>query len=212
LCDVEALKRGSESEWAHLQEKYLQRIYFYVRKQVADHQACEDIVQETILGAVRGIDHFDDRYSVEQFLFGIARNKVVDHLRRRRSREIPLSAGGDESRAGLENVLAASSDSPSTLVREGERAERERTVLVRILRTLVEKYWSKGDFHKLKAIELIFLENLSYREIAEEVGLRDERAVAGIKFQAIQDLQRFAMKEDPRHSLFSRLWRGRGSA
>ena len=46
--------------------------------------------------------------------------------------------------------------------------------------------------------------------LAEEIGLRGEKAVAGIKFQAIQDLQKFAMQEDPRHSLFSGLWRERG--
>jgi len=211
VCDIEALKSGSETAWAQLEENFFQRIYYFVRKQVPDHQACEDIVQDTFLGALRGIENFDDRYSIEQFLFGIARNKIIDHHRRRRHGEVSLSAGArsDDSLGGLEAVIPADGDPPSRLVREGETALRERRVLVRILRKLVEKYWRRGDFAKLMTIELIFLKGLPYREIAEEAGLRDEKAVAGIKFQAIQDLQRFAMEEDPRHSLFSGLWRQR---
>ncbi len=209
-CDIEALKRGSETEWARVQDEYFQRVYFYVKRQVADHQACEDIVQDTFLGAIRGIDKFDDRYTFEQFLFGIARNKLVDHMRRRKHGEVSLTSGNeDESRLGLEGMLPAADEPPSQIVREVENTLRERAVLVRILRRLVEKYWTKGEFHKLKAVELVFLRSLPYKEIAADLGLRDEKAVAGIKFQAIQDLQKFALEEDPRHSLFSGLWRVR---
>lgn len=208
MGDIEALKSGSESAWAQVQEEYFQRVYFYVRKQVGDHQACEDIVQETFLGAIRGIDKFDPRYSFEQLLFGIARNKLVDYLRRRKQGEVSLNSGNeDESRIGLDALLPSEEKPPSEIVRDVERTFRERNVLVSILRGLVERYWEKGEFHKLKTIELVFLGNRPYREIAEEVGLRDEKAVAGIKFQAIQELQRSALREDPRHSLFSELWR-----
>ena len=210
MYDIEALKRGDEPAWAAVQEEYFQRIYFYVKRQVSDHQACEDIVQDTFLGAIRGIENFDDRYSFEQFLFGIARNKVVDHLRRRKHSEVSLTGGSEEeSKIGLEGMIPAEADSPSRIIREVETVGRERAVLSRILRRLVEKYWSRRDFHKLQTIEMVFLLNKPYREISEELGLRDEKAVAGIKFQAIQDLQKFALQEDPRHSLFSGLWRER---
>jgi len=210
--DIRALQEGSEREWARVQEEYLQRVYFYVKRQVADHQACEDIVQDTFLGAIRSIESFDDRYCFEQFLFGIARKKVVDWMRRRKHREVSLSAGAsDESSFGLGAAIPADQEPPSRVVRDHEKTRRERAILARILERLVEKYWSKRDFHKLKTIELVFLENRPYREVAEEVGLRDERAVATIKFQAVQDLQKFALEEDPRRSLFPTLWRERNA-
>ena len=43
----------------------------YVARRVHDKQAREDIVQETFLGAVRGIDGYDPVYTFEQYLFGI---------------------------------------------------------------------------------------------------------------------------------------------
>ena len=210
--DIQALQDGSESEWARVQGEYLQRVYFYVRRQVSDHQACEDIVQDTFLGAIRSIESFDERYCFEQFLFGIARKKVVDWMRRRKHHEVSLSAGGeDESSLGLGAAIPANQDPPSRLVRDQEKIHRERAILARILKRLVEKYWTKRDFHKLKTIELVFLENRPYKDVAAEVGLRDERAVATIKFQAVQDLQKFALDEDPRRSLFPTLWRERNA-
>lgn len=208
--DIDALKKGDEAAWTRVEDEYFSRVYFYVKRQIQDHQACEDIVQDTFLGAISAIDGFDERYTFEQFLFGIARNKVIDSMRRRRHSEVSLSSGmEDDSRAGLEAVLPSEEDAPSRIVRDNETTARERAVLVKILRRLVQKYWEKGDFHKLKTIELVFLEGSPYRKISEELELRDEKAVAGIKFQAIQDLQKFALEEDPRHSLFSGLWRER---
>ncbi len=210
MCDVSKLKAGDNAEWKRLQDRYLRRIYFYVRKHLKDRDACDDIVQEVFLGAIRGIDRFDDAFNMEQFLFGIARTKVVDHFRRERPDEAVGNAT-DEAEARRTRGVEALPDPiapPSHMAVEHEVAERERAVLVRILRRLVERYWQKGEFHKLKTIELIFTRNERYCEIVNLVpGIRDERAIAGIKFNAIAELQKLARLEDPNRSLFSGLWR-----
>jgi RNA polymerase sigma-70 factor (ECF subfamily) len=210
LCNIAKLKAGDGAEWKRLQDRFLRRIYFYVQKHVSDRDACDDIVQEVFLGAVRGIERFDEAYNMEQFLFGIARNKVIDHFRRERPDEALGTVSEDDERRPLRAMenLPASAPPPGRLVVERESTERERRVLVHILRRLVERYWQRGEFHKLKAIELIFLRNERYSEIVKLVpGIRDERAIAGIKFNAIAELQRLARQEDPNRSLFSGLWR-----
>ena len=209
MCDITKLKAGDDAEWKRLQDRYLRRIYFYVQKSVKDRDACDDIVQEIFLGAIRGIDRFDEAYNMEQFLFGIARNKVVDHFRKERHDEAVGTVTDDDDRRagrGIDNLPHPGAP-PSRLALQQEATERERRVLARILKRLVERYWEKGEFHKLKAIELIFVRNERYNEIVRLVpGIRDERAIAGIKFNAIAELQKLAREEDPNRTLFSGLW------
>jgi hypothetical protein len=56
------------------------------------------------------------------------------------------------------------------------------------------------------AIELCFLKDWKHRDIARRVGIDDEKAIAGIKFRAIRDLQGRLRRRDPRKTLFSGLW------
>ena len=79
--DIERLQALDAAEWERLQTEYFSRIFYYVKRQIGDADAAEDVTSETFLGALKGIDRFDDRYNVEQFLFGIARKKTIDWLR-----------------------------------------------------------------------------------------------------------------------------------
>ena len=83
---------------------------------------------------------------------------------------------------------------------------RQRSALITALREMVDEMRAKGEYRKLMAIELCFLTNRKHRDIAGRLGIEDEKAVAGIKFRAIRDLQRRLREEDPRKTLFSGLW------
>jgi RNA polymerase sigma-70 factor (ECF subfamily) len=208
MFDIQKLKAGDEGEWAKLQDRYFRRIFFYVKRHVGDYQKSEDLTQDVFLGAIRGISRFDEAFNVEQFLFGIARNKLIDHFRKvgRSGATVGLGSSGDDSSNVLEAV-AGSDPTPSSVLVDVEKLGRQRNVLVNALRELVAKFWKKGDFDKLKTIELVFCRNMKYTDIVQKVAVRDERAVASIKFQAVQELQRLARARDPRKSLFSGLWK-----
>ena len=79
---IEALQAMDELAWGDLQEDYFRRIYFFVKRYVTNHQTAEDVTQDVFLGAVRGISSFDSAYTLDQFLFGIAKNRVIDHYRK----------------------------------------------------------------------------------------------------------------------------------
>jgi DNA-directed RNA polymerase specialized sigma24 family protein len=78
------------------------------------------------LGAVRGIERFDPIYTIDQFLFGIAKNRVIDHFRKHKIRLVP--AEGSIARRGaaaplwLEN-LPSNEDAPEP---ERPRSSRAR--------------------------------------------------------------------------------------
>ncbi len=178
-----------------------------MKKQVQDHQTAEDLTQETFLGSVRGIANFDDRYTLEQYLFGIARNRVVDHFRKRRP--IPISENVDPSSSrsylGLER-MASDRRPPDESAVAFEMVQAKRGALAAILREYVAELWEAEEYEKLKILEFLFALGGRNKEAAERFDVRDEKAVAGIKFRAIERLRNLARQRDPNHDLFDGLW------
>ena len=80
-------------------------------------------------------------------------------------------------------------------------------MLVDCLRDMVRELRSRREYKKLMTIEACFLTDLKHREIARRLGISDEKAIAGVKFRAIRELQQRLMQRDPRRTLFSGLWR-----
>ncbi len=65
--------------WVDLYGDYLYR-YALLRLKAPD--TAQDVVQETFLAAMKGLDRFDGRTDIKYWLRGILRNKIVDHIRR----------------------------------------------------------------------------------------------------------------------------------
>lgn len=202
--DIALLQARDQREWERLQNDYFTRIYYYVKRMVAHPDSAEDVTSETFLGALKAIDRFDERYNVEQFLFGIARKKAIDWLRRS-TPEIQVTSEED-STSFFGNVSRGDELGPDQLALAREKVERQRSALVEILRDYVGELWESRDFKRLKTIELIFLRSWRHRRIADLLDYQDEKAIAGVKFRAIRDFQDRLRSRDPNHSLFSKLW------
>ncbi|MEM8712458.1 MAG: sigma-70 family RNA polymerase sigma factor, partial [Planctomycetota bacterium] len=196
--DVERLANFDEDEWARVERAYAGRLIAYIGRRVSDAEARDDIVQEAFLGAVRGIGAFDSRYSFEQYLFGICRNRTIDHLRKRQA----VGAGqadvddGDEARRLDLASLALDDDTPSQIVRRSNVQGRGRELLREALRSWVQDTWEAGEFNRLMVIEALFLGGWRNRDTWERFGLRDETAVAGVKFRALKKLREYVARSD----------------
>lgn len=85
-------------------------LYRYALLRVRDTATAEDLVQETLLAALKGRDGFDGRASERTWLTAILKHKILDQLRRQ-YREVPLEdeAGADctEEDCGMEEFFAA---------------------------------------------------------------------------------------------------------
>ncbi len=188
--DIGRLQERADAEWVRVEQSFCGRLLAYAQRRTGDLQASEDIVQETLLGAVRGIDDFDSNYSFEQYLFGIARNRTIDYLRRQKARTLAVSEE-DHGSSGLE-TLATQSETPSAIVRGKELSDRARGLLAEILRDWVEETWQQEEFGRLCVIETLFSGGWRNRDTWKRFGLRDETAVAGIKFRALRRLRQLA--------------------
>ena len=97
---LEALKAGDRAEFARLVEAYSELIYRLAIKMMNDPQDAEDVLQETFVKALRGIQKFDGRSSLSTWLYRIATNEALMALRRQKpnliSTDEPLEAAEGE--------------------------------------------------------------------------------------------------------------------
>jgi RNA polymerase sigma-70 factor (ECF subfamily) len=102
---VAALRRGDEAVFAQLVDRYSPTLSAVAMRYVGSRAVAEEVLQETWLGLLRGIDDFEERSSLKTWLFRILINNAMSRSRRER-RSTPFSsitAGlGDEGDSGLD--------------------------------------------------------------------------------------------------------------
>jgi RNA polymerase sigma-70 factor (ECF subfamily) len=79
----------------------------FAKLQVRDPDIAEDLVQETLEAALEGIGKFNNQSSLKTWVFGILKNKIIDHLRRK-DRSISfsdLAGDADDSDAVLDALF-----------------------------------------------------------------------------------------------------------
>ncbi len=206
--DIAALQAMDEAAWTRLQDLYFRRVYFFVKRWVSDHQTAEDLTQDVFVGAVKGIPRFDPEFTLDQFIFGIAKNRVIDHFRKHKLPLIPAKGDPDSERSAIwiENMASPTTEAPSRELVASEDSRRRRRVLGAMLRQFVGELWDAGEFQKLMVLEYLFVLGGRNKDAAQRFGIPDEKHVAGMKFRAIEKLRGLARQNDPNHSLFRGLW------
>jgi RNA polymerase sigma factor (sigma-70 family) len=88
--EAELLRRartGDESAFAELADGFRPELQLHCYRIVGSVQDAEDLVQETLLAAWRGLERFEGRASVRSWLYRIATNRCLNALRDRGHRE-----------------------------------------------------------------------------------------------------------------------------
>jgi RNA polymerase sigma-70 factor (ECF subfamily) len=94
---LEALRKGDRSEFSRLVDLYSGKLFRLGLKMLGNPQDAEDMLQETYLKAFRGIKNFDGRSSLSTWLYRIAINEALMHLRRKHPEMISIEEPGDTS-------------------------------------------------------------------------------------------------------------------
>jgi RNA polymerase sigma-70 factor (ECF subfamily) len=92
--DAELLTRlrdGDEAAFRTLVARYNATLLRVARLHVRDRQAAEEVVQETWLAVVKGLERFEERSSLKTWLFRILTNRAKTRGERE-SRSLPFSA------------------------------------------------------------------------------------------------------------------------
>jgi len=88
---VAALRAGDEAAFEALIHRHHGAMLRLALAQVHDRALAEDVVQETWLTVIRGIDRFEGRSTLKTWVFGILLN-IARSRRRRESRSLPFAS------------------------------------------------------------------------------------------------------------------------
>ncbi len=102
---------------AQLYETHFERVARYVGVRIGHGPEAEDLASEVFLRALRSADRFQEKgVPMEAWIFTIAHNVVVDHLRRHSRRPVMVSLE--------EGASASSSEDPTEGVERAEEAQK----------------------------------------------------------------------------------------
>lgn len=157
-CDlVSRAVAGREDSFEELVRRYQRPIAVYVYRMIGDYEAALDLTQEVFIKVYGSLARYRPEFKFSTWIYKIAHNSAIDHLRRHATREQSLTSGteGEPRELPLESRRL-------TPEQESERAER-RAEIEAVVRHL------PGMYREL--IVLRHSHDLSYDEIAEVTGL-----------------------------------------
>jgi RNA polymerase sigma-70 factor (ECF subfamily) len=83
-------RAGEDDAFRELTGPYRRELQLHCYRILGSTQDAEDLVQETLLAAWRGLDQFNDQASIRTWLYRIATNRCIDALRAGRRRPQPM--------------------------------------------------------------------------------------------------------------------------
>lgn len=69
-----------------LMDKYQEKVYWVIRRMVIDHEASDDIVQETFVKVWKNLSSFKGDSKLYTWIYRIATNEALNHLRKKKRR------------------------------------------------------------------------------------------------------------------------------
>jgi RNA polymerase sigma-70 factor (ECF subfamily) len=87
LSDSELLALFRKEDTKHyafnlLVRQYQKRLYTFIRRMVTDHDEAQDVLQNTFIKAWSGLERFREDAKLYSWLYRIAHNESLSHLRR----------------------------------------------------------------------------------------------------------------------------------
>src|ERR1700728_2261022 len=79
-------RAGDEDAFRELTDPYRRELDLHIYRIVGSRHDAEDLLQETLLAAWRGLEQFEGRASLRAWLYRIATNRSLDALRASRRR------------------------------------------------------------------------------------------------------------------------------
>jgi len=148
---------GLEGSFEELVRRYQRPISAYVYRMIGNYESALDLTQEIFIKVYSSLRRYREEFKFSTWIYKIAHNCAVDHLRRNASREQSLVMGPE----GDQYDLPVESGRPSP-EQESERKER-RVEIESVVRSLPANYRA--------LIILRHSQDLSYEEIVEVTGL-----------------------------------------
>lgn len=169
--DKQLVKRAQEGEkeaFVTLYEVYLPAIFGYLYSQTGTKQDAEDLAQDTLTEAFRGIGKFKGEASFKNWLYQISKYKLADWLREKYKKPT----------ISLEDFCPAANN-PSPFFDEDNEVEDRKT------QSKLNDILEKLPQHYREVLEYRFLKNYTLKETAAELG-KTEGNIKVLQYRALK--------------------------
>ena len=92
---VELARKGAEVAYRELLRRYQRPVFSLIYRMVRDRELAEDLAQETFVKVLNALDRYRPEYKFSSWVFKIANNASIDHLRRKELDTLSLEGGPD---------------------------------------------------------------------------------------------------------------------
>src|SRR5918999_2630184 len=102
---------GRESGFEELVRRYQRPIAAYVYRMVGDYDSALDLTQEVFIKVYNSLGRYRSEYKFSTWVYRIAHNSAIDHLRRHNTRFEDLERSGEDG-TSYEKPLASPAPTP----------------------------------------------------------------------------------------------------
>jgi RNA polymerase sigma-70 factor (ECF subfamily) len=156
-------KKGDESAYRELVRRYERPVFSLVYRMVRNRELAEDLSQETFIKVLNALESYRPEFKFSSWVFKIANNAAIDHLRRRELDTLSLEGS---PHAETPQMVEA------TALQIGERGETAlEAVANKELGGEIEQAIARLRPEYRTCILLRHVEGRAYEEISEILGL-----------------------------------------
>jgi RNA polymerase sigma-70 factor (ECF subfamily) len=160
---VTRARKGEEGAYRELVRRYERPVFSLIFRMVRNRELAEDLSQETFIKVLNALDSYRPEYKFSSWVFKIANNAAIDHLRRRELDTLSLEGSPHaETPQAVEATALQIGERGETALEEVENKE---------LGGEIERAIAKLRPEYRTCILLRHVEGRAYEEIAEILNL-----------------------------------------
>ena len=156
---VRLCREGDERAAREILDRFQRPVFSIVFRMVHDRELAEDLAQDAFIRTLNNLDRYDPSYKFSSWLFKIAYNLTVDHLRKRELDTVSIHGAPDavteDRQAATAIALESREERPDERLEARELGEEIETAIGRL----------RPEYRT--AILLRHVEGRPYDEIAE---------------------------------------------
>lgn len=154
----EAVQKNDEKAFAKLMQRYKRPVYHMILKMVRNVDDAEDLTIESFAKAFRSLHRFKKDFTFSTWLFRIATNNTIDHIRKKKLNTLSIdNRFTDDNGDGISIEVEDENLNPQEETIKEQKAE--------LIQVFVDKLPPKYQ----KLVRLRYFQELSYEEIAVEL-------------------------------------------
>lgn len=157
---VQKASEGDQKAYSELLKRYYDAIYFMMYKMVRNQDDADDLTMEAFGKAFKSLHHYTPDYAFSTWLFRIATNNCIDHMRRQKIKPLSIDNTFENEEGGEINM-----DLKSGYLDPEEKFIKAQKI--KVLHEVVDKL--KPRYKKL--IELRYFKEWSYEEISAHLNI-----------------------------------------